>query len=224
MSNNLNLALNQALNDEFCWLDSFENPDADYLFSDEFENKMQNLCNPPQNDYLEARNPKFRKKLILILVASLALIISGCAVAHYYVHWSETQNDDYGTLDVEFEIHGDIPVANVQFITPEVPSQFTEHEKQETTRTIILEYRNVTNEAIIYSQQIGLDGMGSVSINNETDVFEETTINGHKGYQSKNDGVNFYIWSDGYCLYTLQGTCSNDVLLEIIKSIKLTDN
>ena len=38
---------------------------------------------------------------------------------------------------------------------------------------------------------------------------------------TKNENVNTYVWTDGYCLYTLQGTCSQEILLEITKSINL---
>ena len=225
MSNNFNNALKQALNKEFCWLDSFENPYNDYVFSDSFEKSMKSICQQSEYTYVNIGSHKIRKRVILILVAMMALIISGCAIAHYYIHWNEAQNNNHGTLDVEFEVKGDLPQIQVELIYPEVPSDYKAYDKTLSSRTLMVEYRNTAGEIIIYSQQIGLDGMGSVSINNETDVFEEVTINGYKGYHSELYAYNnnHYIWTDGYCLYSLQGTCSNDTLLEIIESIKLPE-
>lgn len=225
MSNNFNNALKQALNKEFCWLDSFENPYDDYVFSDSFENNMKGICQQPEYTYMNIGSHKIRKRVILILVAMMALVISGCAIAHYYIHCNEAQNDNYGTLDVEFEIKGNLPEIQVELIFPEVPPNYKIYDETIYSDCMAIEYRNTAGEIIIYSQQIGLDEMGSVSINNETDVFEEVTINGYKGYHSELYAYNnnHYTWTDGYCLYSLQGTCSNDTLLEIIKSIKLPE-
>lgn len=180
---------------------------------------MQEIVNQSKYAYLGMSCHRFRKKFILILIATLALLISGCAIAHYYIQWNEIQNDDYGTLDVEFEIDENLPDIDVDFIYPSIPSGYNELEKTNTTRVLMLQYQNNQGEIISYSQEIGLAGMGSISINNETEMFEEVTINGFKGYYSKNDNVNTYIWTDGYCLYTLQGTCSKETLLKIIESI-----
>ena len=223
MSNNFNNALHQASCDEFAWLDTFKNPYDNHIFSKEFEDRMHDICHQPEYSYVSIGSHRLRKKFVLILVAILAILISGCAIAHYYIVWTETQNDDYGTLDVEFEVDEKLPQIGINLIYPLVPKDYKEFDINKNESTLMIEYRNTSNEIIIYSQRIGFDGMGSVSINNETPVFEEVTINGYKGYHSENDGVNFYIWSDGYCLYSLQGTCSNDTLLEIIKSIKISE-
>lgn len=223
MSKNFNVALEQASCTEFSWLDTFENPYIDYVFPKEFEDKMQEICKQPEYTYISFGSHRFRKKIVLILIATLALLISGCAIARYYVHWSETQNDDYGTLDVEFEIDENLPNINVDFTYPSIPNGYTVLEKTKNKRVLMIQYQNPANEIISYSQEIGLSGMGSVSINNDTEIFKEVTINGHKGYYSQNDNVNTYVWTDGYCLYTLQGTCSQEILLKITESIKLME-
>lgn len=219
MSKYFNEALKQASYTEFSWIDTFENPYNDYVFSKEFEDRMQEIVNQSKYAYLGMSGHRFRKKFILILIATLALLISGYAIAHYYIQWNEIQNDDYGTLDVEFEIDENLPDIDVDFIYPSIPSGYNELEKTNTTRVLMLQYQNNQGEIISYSQEIGLAGMGSISINNETEMFEEVPINGFKGYYSKNDNVNTYIWTDGYCLYTLQRTCSKETLLKTIESI-----
>lgn len=219
MSKNFNTALKQALYTEFSWLDNFENPYSDYTFSNEFEDKMQEIFKQSEYTYISVGSHRFRKKIVLILIVTLALLISGCAITHYYVQWTETQNDDYGTLDVNFEIDKNLSEISIDFIYPSIPDDYNELEKIKSTRALMLQYQNSQGEIISYSQEIGLDGMGSVSINNETEIFEEVSINGFKGYYSKKDNVNTYIWTDGYCLYTLQGTCSQDILFEITESI-----
>ena len=147
---------------------------------------------------------------------------SGCAIAHYYIHWDETQNDNYGTLDVEFEVDENLPEKDTSLIYPSIPDDYSKFDAISDEDTLMIEYRNASNDIIIYTQNIGIENM-SLSINNETSVFKEVTLNGHKGYHSEHEGVNTYTWTDGYCLYSLQGTCSNDTLLEIIKSIKLSE-
>lgn len=219
MNNNFITALKQASCTEFSWLDTFENPYNDYAFSNEFEDKMKEIIKQSEHTYISIGSHQFRKKIVLILIATLALIISGFAFAHYYIQWNETQNDDYGTLDIDFEIDENLPGTTIDFIYPSIPKGYNELEKINSTRLLMIQYKNSQNDIISYSQEIGLDGLGSVSINNDTEIFEEVAINGFKGYHSKNDNVNTYIWTDGYCLYTLQGTCPQDILIEITKSI-----
>ncbi|MBR6529689.1 MAG: DUF4367 domain-containing protein [Firmicutes bacterium] len=223
MSNNLYLALNQASYNEFNWLESFENPYKNHKFSQGFERKMLDICQSVEYDHVGVGNPKFRKKLVLILVALLALIISSCAIAHYYINWAESQNDNHGTLDVEFDVDGTLPVIDVHLIYPSIPDGYKESDVVKDNDTFMIEYKNDFGVSIIYTQEIGVQNL-SVSINNETTIFEEITINGYKGYHSEHEGVNMYVWIDGYCLYTLQGTCPNEALLEIIESIQLPDN
>lgn len=220
MNNNFNTALEQALCDEFDWLDSFDNPYKNYVFSESFENNMKGILGQSEYAYFNIRNLYIRKRMFLILVAALALLITGCAIAHYYITWNETQNDNYGTLDVEFEIDENLPEIDIYFVEPQIPNDYMEADRQQGTTALLLEFNNPDGYIINYSQQTNLAGMGSVSINNETTIFEEITINGYKCYHSEHEGVNMYVWTDGYCLYTLQGTCPNDVLLNVLESIR----
>lgn len=223
MNNNLNTALAQALEKEFEYLDNFNNPYEHYKFSEEFNEKIKNICAQSEYKYVSIDNRQIRKKMVIILIAALALLITGCGIAvHHYINWIEEQNDEYGTLDVWFEIDENLPERDIEFIYPDIPDEYKEVDKIENSVVFMIDFENSSGEVISFCQQIGLENMG-LSINNETEAFEEITVNGYKGYYSEGDGQIDYVWTDGYCLYTLQGTCSNEILWEITKSIKLPE-
>ena len=83
-----------------------------------------------------------------------------------------------------------------------------------------VEYQNDNDNTVIsYSQDAGVDTMG-LSINNSDKEFQETTVNGWKGYMSSKKGDVFLIWSDGLYLYTLTGDCSIDILLQMAADVE----
>lgn len=49
MNKNFDLALENALKNEFCWLDEFENLYSDYKFSPQFESSMKTII--PKAEY-----------------------------------------------------------------------------------------------------------------------------------------------------------------------------
>lgn len=78
-------ALESALENEFSWLDNFENPYADYQFSSRFETNMQHIISKSQHRYISIGKSRVRKLFVAALVALLAVAITGCAFAVHYI-------------------------------------------------------------------------------------------------------------------------------------------
>lgn len=221
-----------ALNEEFKWVDSLDELGYEYNFSDEFKIKMHNLlkqakkqCLEPEQgkehtafDYKFNKNFSARKIMISILVAILTIAMVACAVK-IGVTWIENQNDEQGTLEVTFEVDK-TKEADIQFKhkSPEMPKGFEIVLKEEDVLSTTMEYRN-GNQTIFFDQTGGLENM-VVSIDNETDEFYETLVNGQKGYISKKDDIVHLIWTDGISCFELIGNVDKKLLQEMAQTVK----
>jgi hypothetical protein len=218
MNKNFNTALEKAFNKEFSWLDHFENPYSTYGFSSQFESNIKSIIPKSAFTYVSVGKKRIRKTLLVALVALLALVITGCAVAvHYIIEWHEEQNINQGTLDVTFDIKGqDAPEEEATSI-PETPTGYTITEQHIDVSSCIIIYSDSQENQIVYSLN-NIDNM-KVSIDNEVADFEETIINGCKGYSSSKDGTNALYWASVTHFYELQGTCDMGILLTMAESM-----
>lgn len=223
MDKNFNMALNDALEKEFAWLEDFNNPDEEYTFSKSFEENMNKIFNMLEYTYVSVGRRRIRKGLLAALIALLIFIATGCAAVTGYliITWHETQNDSQGTMDVNFDIeNGNSEKAEFQCSTPKIPAGYTVTDKQQDETTYYIEYSDEENNIIYYSQNSDVENMG-LSIDNEDADFRETKVNGYKGYASQKKGNALLIWTDGIYLYTLQGTCEMEMLENMSKEIVL---
>lgn len=219
MNKNFDSALKNAFEQEFCWLDDFDNPYSKHEFSSQFESKMRAIIPKAEFAYVSIGKRRFRKTLLAALVALFALIITGCAfTAHYLVEWHEEQNDKQGTLDVTFDVDDRLLSTSGEALQPQTPSGYTITDEYADDSSRFIYYSNSQGELILYTYMSGVENMG-ISIDNEDADFEETTILGYKGYRSSKDGINALYWSDGKYFYELQGTCKMDILWQMTESM-----
>ena len=219
MNKNFDTALEKAFEKEFCWLDSFENPYANYEFTSQFEANMKAIIPKSEFTYVSIGKRRIRKTLLAALVALLAVLITGCAFGVYYlVEWNEVQNDKQGTLDITFDINGKHTSDSDTPVLPKIPAGYIITEQFNDDSSCIIIYCDAQQNQIIYSQSNDIENM-SVSIDNEDAVFKETIINGCKGYTSSKEGVNALYWTDSTCFYELQGTCDMDILWQMAESM-----
>lgn len=221
MDNNFDTALNIALEKEFAWLESFENPNEKHKFSSGFEEKMNKIFSMSEYTYISVGKKRIRKSAFAALVALFILIATGCAAvtSHLIITWHETENNSQGTMDVTFDIkNNSLEKAEFQCITPNIPLGYTVTDIQQDLTTYAIEYSDGKDNTIYYSQNSDVENMG-LSIDNENANLEEVNINGYKGYSYKKEGMTALIWTDGIYLYTLQGTCKMKVLKEMTKTI-----
>lgn len=219
MSHNLHTALENALTSEFSWLDDFENPYSEYQFSAQFESNMKTIIPKAEFTYVCVGKKRIRKTMLAALIALLALVITGCAVAvHYIVEWHEEQNSNQGTLDVTFELDESQTSEFIVTKHPVTPPGYTISEEFNDNGSCIIIYFDSQGNQIIYSHQSNIENM-DISIDDEDAVFEETTINGCKGYCSSKDGTTALYWASGTYFYELQGTCDIDILWQMADSM-----
>lgn len=216
MNKNLNKALEDALEQEFSRFYDFDNPYEEYEFSSQFEQSIKSVISMSEYTYVSVGSKRIRKSLVAILIALFALIIAGCAVGiGYYVHWNEVENHQQGTLDVTFEIDEDAPDSSNSSTLPNTPDGYNITSQYSEDSIVIIEYANGDGYLINFTQIPDVENMG-VSLDNEDADFNETTINGYKGYTYSKDGINALFWADTSYFYTLQGTCEMDVLYTMI--------
>ena len=219
MNKNFDSAIKNAFDKEFFWLNDFENPYADYQFSRQFESNMESIIPTSEYTYVSIGRIRVRKSMLVALIALLAFAITGCAVvAHYIVEWKESQNDDQGTLDIYFDIEGEPTLEIPEYVYPNVPDGFIATDENKEDGFLNIKYENNASQQISYSQFSDLENM-SLSIDNEDAAFEETTINGHKGYTYSKEGIIALYCADGVHFYIHQGTCEIDILLKMSESM-----
>lgn len=219
MNKNFDSAIKNAFDKEFFWLNDFENPYADYQFSRQFKSNMESIIPTSEYTYVSIGRNRVRKSMLVALIALLAFAITGCAVvAHYIVEWKESQNDVQGTIDIYFDIEGEPTLEIPEYVYPNVPDGFIVTDEYKEDGFLNIKYENNASQQISYSQFSDLENM-SLSIDNEDAAFEETTINGHKGYTYSKEGINALYWADGVHFYILQGTCEIDILLKMSESM-----
>lgn len=219
MTDNFNKALTYSLEKEFAWLEGFDNPDENHIFSEQFETNMRKIFAKSEYTYVSVGRRRIRKSVLAALIALMLLAATGCGVAvKYIIEWKETQNTNHGTLDVMFEIKTPESSAPAELISPKVPAGFEIVNTDQNETTCTIEYQNSAGEMIYYSQDTDIENM-SLSIDNEDAAFTEITINDYKGYSYSKEGVNSLLWTDGRSFYTLQGTCKMSILEKISESI-----
>lgn len=219
--------LQEAMNEEYKWVPEPNTLKYEYDFSKSFErriNKAINACDSKneitdENNYIWIRRHAFKKTMVAVLVAVLALAFVACAT-YWSIRWNETENIKQGTLDIEFDIsdsHGE--ADSFEYKRPKTPSGFTVITEIKDSDMFELKYENGENLGIDYFQDSGLESMG-LSINNESDSFSEIKVNGYKGYAIKEAVAPYIVWSDGEYLFYISGNVSYDILLEMAESVE----
>ncbi len=217
--------IGEAVNLEYIDIPNPDELEYGYRFSAAFENKMKKLINKSERlkkesdiKYIHIGKRSFRKTAVLIAVIIMIMTLVACAV-RLVVIWNETDNKEQGTLDVTFEVQGDVDTKNIEFIYPEVPEGFEIVKEHKSDQLLGIEYANSKGEIIIYSQCKGLENMG-MSIDNDDEGFFEAEVNGHKAYARKDEKQgNFLIWSDGTFFYSIITTQPLETLFEMAEKI-----
>ena len=242
--------LEAALQERYDSIPNPEDLDYDYEFSPEFEKKMQemieNFSQIRKQTASEARasmdekngcrtsskkrkrserygqkriyNMHFRKALVIALVSALLMALAACAV-HYVVIWNETNNEEAGTLDVTFDVENPENLnREFKHMRPTIPKGY--EIASETGSPISTEIKYVKGDREIYYDQTGAVESLSMSINNEDNNFQETMINGYKGYTSHKEQNSHVVWCDGVSCFELIGNVDLEMLMAMAETIE----
>lgn len=223
LSPELTAALTRAMELEYADLPDPGHLDYEYTFSSEFEKRMAKIIPMAGHRYVSVGRHRLRRAVVIALIAVMILAMTAGAIAvqRALVHWNETNNEDYGTLDVTFDIEDpNQTLDEFHFIKPETPEGYTiDSEMKYGSMEYEIQYTGEDGTVIYYAQSGAVDSMG-LSIDNEDADFQETIINGYKGYAyNKKGNVGLY-WSDGTSFFQLLGTCEMSVLEKMAVSIK----
>lgn len=219
MNNNFQDALGLAHTKEFKWLDDFDNSLESHTFSDRFESDMLSIFDIPERTYVSVGRKRIRKSLIALLIALLVIVATGCTIAvKYVIEWNTSQNDEQRTMDVTFDIDGEVPDDTSKLPVPVLPDGYHVTNKYVTDGVCNIEYTNSENDVIIFTCHANAQNI-NISIDNEEDALTRATINGYDGYSYSRDGLNALIWTDGINFYNLQGTCSLTLLEQIASNL-----
>lgn len=230
MTDRLQDALQEAIEQEYAWVPAPENLDYNYTFSPAFTRKMERLRRTMrQNEhaieertYVHVGGRRVRRALLVALIAALIMAMTAGAIAiqRALVHWNETQNDEAGTLDITFDVDDPNDLTEeFHYKKPKTPDGY-EIVREETysDTEYEIEYHNDDGQIILYIQSGSIEKMG-FGIDNEDAEFHEVEINGYKGYSYSKLGNHALTWTDGMALYDIIGTCEMEVLWAMAKSL-----
>lgn len=211
-------AMTSLYEEEIAMMESELSHSENHIFSTRFENRLNVWKKISRRNHISIGRIRLTRLAACILIAATILVLAGCGllISKLVVKWNEMNNPVNGTLDVTFDI--DDPNNELEdkgFRKPKTPDGYVIVDELQDIMGLSVEYQNDNDNTVIsYSQDAGVDTMG-LSINNSDKEFQETTVNGWKGYMSSKKGDVFLIWSDGLYLYTLTGDCSIDILLQM---------
>ena len=216
-------AMTSVYEDEIAMMESEILHSDRHFFSTRFEKRLNVWKKISRRRHICIGRIRLTRLAACILIAATILVLAGCGVliSKLVVQWNELNNPVNGTLDVTFDI--DDPNNELEdkgFRKPTTPDGYVIVDELQDIMGLSAEYQNDNdNTAISYSQDAGVETMG-LSINNSDKEFQETTINGWKGYMSSKKRNVFLIWSDGVYLYTLTGDCSIDILWQMAADVE----
>lgn len=218
MSDNLNRAILCAFEKDLLAISSLEAQDDIHIFSNEFENNISHIVSLSKYQYVSVGHRRIRKSLIAILVAALAIIITGCAfVAYYYVQWDETPNEKNGTVDINFEIKDNSTYSSKSPL-PTTPTGYSITSTVDEGGVIQIEYSGSEGHSIYFDKNPYVENMG-LSVDNEDTSHNEITIAGLKAYSYYKDGFNHVFWADTEYFYFIQGDCDEQTLVDMANSL-----
>ena len=216
-------AMTSLYEEEIAMMESELSHSENHIFSTRFENRLNVWKKISRRNHISIGRIRLTRLAACILIAATILVLAGCGllISKLVVKWNEMNNPVNGTLDVTFDI--DDPNNELEdkgFRKPKTPDGYVIVDELQDIMGLSVEYQNDNDNTVIsYSQDAGVDTMG-LSINNSDKEFQETTVNGWKGYMSSKKGDVFLIWSDGLYLYTLTGGCSTDILLQMAADVE----
>ena len=216
-------AMTSLYEEEIAMMESELSHSENHIFSTRFENRLNVWKKISRRNHISIGRIRLTRLAACILIAATILVLAGCGllISKLVVKWNEMNNPVNGTLDVTFDI--DDPNNELEdkgFRKPKTPDGYVIVDELQDIMGLSVEYQNDNDNTVIsYSQDAGVDTMG-LSINNSDKEFQETTVNGWKGYMSSKKGDVFLIWSDGLYLYTLTGDCSIDILLQMAVDVE----
>ena len=216
-------AMTSLYEEEIAMMESELSHSENHIFSTRFENRLNVWKKISRRNHISIGRIRLTRLAACILIAATILVLAGCGllISKLVVKWNEMNNPVNGTLDVTFDI--DDPNNELEdkgFRKPKTPDGYVIVDELQDIMGLSVEYQNDNDNTVIsYFQDIGVDTMG-LSINNSDKEFQETMVNGWKGYMSNKKGDVFLIWSDGLYLYTLTGDCSIDILWQMAADVE----
>ena len=211
-------AMTSVYEDEIAMMESEILHSDRHFFSTRFEKRLNVWKKISRRNHISIGRIRLTRLAACILIAATILVLAGCGllISKLVVQWNEMNNPVNGTLDVTFDIEDpNNELEDKGFRKPKTPDGYVIVDELQDIMGLSVEYQNDNDNTVIsYSQDAGVDTMG-LSINNSDKEFQETTVNGWKGYMSSKKGDVFLIWSDGLYLYTLTGDCSIDILWQM---------
>lgn len=225
-------AFAEALKKRYDTIDNPEGLSYENEFSPRFEYRMKRMIKnfeyirrktqteAEKSELIVMGRYAVRRAVAIVLAAVLIMALAACAV-HYVLTWNEKNNDEQGTLDVNFEMQNpDYAKDNFAFKEPTVPDSYVRRVVYQENKIQDIEYKEAQSEKMFYYNQSVVTETMNLSLDNEAESFAEIEINGHRGYSVDEPEYSAITWSDGVSLYTISGNISLQELIPIAESIE----
>ena len=218
MEQKLKEALQAYYDQELSNLPSEEELAAKQQFSPEFERKMERIKKLSRRNYVSIAHLTVRRSSVAAILV-IVLLASSMSVEAIRTPIVKFLLEGYETFSrIIFP-----PVAptsedsTFEYIMPAIPDDYSVVSEIKLDGFYNVELQSVDGENIRYSKQ-RLDSL-TMDIDTEGITTEAIVINGFDGLRYSNKDVNNLIWNDGFCVFSLSGTCDFSLLEEMSKNI-----
>ena len=208
MDQKMKTALNEAIKNEYDWIEEWNEETYEYNFSRYFEDKMKKVRRMSEQRFVSIGHMRVRRVVAALIAALIALSMAGCAflAREIIIEWNEVRNDKQGTVDVHLSVEDpDHVTIDRGYVKPVAPDGYRIISEETDEMEYCVNFENGNNQ-INYSQMRNATTAG-VSLDNDDPEFRKIEIGGYKGYSKYKDYDGYITWSDGVYIYWLNGTC-----------------
>ena len=195
---------------------------APYVFSDEFNTKMDKLLRFSKKPYFNFVNTAGKRAAVIIIAFITALSIttfSVKALREPVVSFIVSAYEKFSNIVFYTEPdETSIPTKIEQIYRPEyIPNGYVEVESINLINFIEITYSNGKDDLILTQVTIGSAQFGA---DTEGTKIETLIVDGMEVLFYSNKGINRIIWTDGLYSYRLSGIIDKNELIKMVNTTK----
>lgn len=211
MRNELGNALASYLDKELAFYEKEMQKKEEYIFSEKFVEEMKSFTQMKKHQNMSV--PR-RRKLIIALVAIIAMVISSVTViAASQKHIEYVLKEYDGNCEVTFE-SVTFQTGTIDYFKPKVPSDYVITDESDEGNLYYIDYTNGKED--IHYQQIIPEGTCLVFDITQSDV-RRIRIHGRDALVFHENDYYTILVEDGKYAYSVMGNCKYEDLYAIAK-------
>lgn len=230
MSNNLNQAITEYLEEEISLHEAAVSLNPKYHFSKSYIERKKKILhdfekhegvNTDGFEFVPARNASSKQKIrrIIILVAVLILALaSGIAViAGVRSHIEHNVKANYKEWDIAFESDSESESAGFSYISITAPNDYEMIEETKTHHYYSVTYKNSLDEIITITQST--PETTTINLDSEKHSIHTEMINGKEVIVSEGENDTGFVFDNETYVFEIHGTCEKEDILSIVNKM-----